>query len=210
MSVRQLLKLVVNDTIVRVLSQQEKGVPVITLVATGLSSILPQWQQAIQKNETGLSNLAVAAFRELEDVVGFLLMLLKKRTPETSVLDSVMCSSKGCREWVRNSLASHPYWQKQEEQARATVASLQTLKPEIDHAMKQLPEYSLEEIRDRVAPRIQVWEEGLPEGLSCWAPCTKKAQPVEIQCHEVETGILVLTQSLEDLAFCTRVKMNNL
>ena len=96
------VRLVVNESIVRVIGLSKEGSTAIGKMCEELEKILHD----ITENPGSWSEMMVAASAEVSVVVKSLRMLLGSEQPDASVLDELTGAKGGCKQMVKNGVAT--------------------------------------------------------------------------------------------------------
>eukprot|EP00971_Amphidinium_carterae_P181734 3605737-Amphidinium_carterae.2 len=161
-------KVVVVESLVRVVSRAEAGKPALSLLcdkALEVMNGLASFDSLDQTSPRVDVELFEVACTELTFLVRFLRMLLGNEAPQVDVLDQMTHASQGVSLTLKNSWQQQAFYRNAEKKARELSVATAAYTPEVQAAEAKIAaeELSLEYVLT-TAKRIPVWREGLIAG----------------------------------------------
>eukprot|EP00971_Amphidinium_carterae_P023218 458114-Amphidinium_carterae.3 len=158
---RLVLKSVVNDTLVRLISKGAESRSAMALLAYELSKQLADWKAAITS-----ASLAHTAHQELEDIVMFVRMLAEDLPPEHRRLHTCMTANQGNKQVLKNAVIGNKHWKDMEAKLRRSASNMAAMTPELEQArniLTTMQGFDVKELQ-KVSARVPVWRDALPRG----------------------------------------------
>eukprot|EP00971_Amphidinium_carterae_P325234 6455413-Amphidinium_carterae.2 len=153
-----LMKLVVNETLLRLLCRGQAGLQMMVSIAGAVRDMLFTCLQADP------DDVCRAAMIELQDIARVLLMMAGVANPDSAQLQSLFTAKDGVKQLVRHAVARESFWAERESKARSMAVAIVSLQPEMESCLPDLATMDLAGL-SRVCQRVPVWTDGLPEGV---------------------------------------------
>eukprot|EP00971_Amphidinium_carterae_P349464 6491031-Amphidinium_carterae.2 len=194
---RLLLKSIVNDTLVRLLSKGAEARPAMALLSFELTKVLDVWKGSINS-----ASLAHTAHQEAVDIVLFTRMLAEDLPPDHARLQSCMNATQGSKQSLKNAVVGNRHWKDMEAKLRRSAVNMAALNPELQQATQMLADmegFDTESL-SKVCCRVPVWRDALPRGYTPLdlVYCSTPTSCALWFAGEVDRVVNALTKKLED------------